>query len=94
MVKEIKQKQRGTASQEVLQEEMGHSPTWHPGAIDHLGPLLLVGGDFDVVTVGALVAVPQQQPERGQQAVKATVENIYLLSEKTNQTLTQERTVS
>lgn len=51
---------------EVTQEEMGASPTCHPGAIDHLRPLLLIGGDFDVVAVGALVTVPQQQPEHAE----------------------------
>lgn len=49
---------------EVTEEEMGASPTCHPGAIDHLCPLLLVGGDFNVITVGALITVPQQQPNR------------------------------
>lgn len=43
---------------------MGASPTCHPGAVNHLRPLLLVGGNFNVVTVGALVTVPEQQPEQ------------------------------
>lgn len=42
----------------------GSPPARHPGAVHHLGPLLLIGGHFDVVAVGALVAVPQQQPEQ------------------------------
>lgn len=42
---------------------MGASPTGHPGSVDHLRPLLLVAGDFNVITVGALVTVPQQKPE-------------------------------
>lgn len=50
----------------MTEEETGASPTWYPGAVDHLGPLLLVGGDFNVITVGALVTVPQQQPEQGE----------------------------
>lgn len=41
----------------------GDSPTGHPGAVHHLGPVLLVGGGFDVVPVRPLVTVPQQQPE-------------------------------
>lgn len=57
-----------TVLKEVTQEETGASPTRHPGAVNHLGPLLLVGGDFNVVTVGALVTVPQQQPEEEEQA--------------------------
>lgn len=34
-----------------FQEETGTSPTRHPGAVNHLCPLLLISGDFDVVTV-------------------------------------------
>lgn len=61
---------------EVTEEETGASPTRHPGAVNHLRPLLLVGGDFNVITVGALVTVPQQQPE--QVGSEGTVNTIYL----------------
>ena len=43
-------------------DSRGASPTCRPGSIHHLGPLLLGGGDLDVITVGALVTIPQQQP--------------------------------
>jgi len=43
---------------------MRSSPTRHPGTVHHLRPLLLVGGDFNVITVGALITVPEQQPEQ------------------------------
>lgn len=46
------------------EEDEAASPTCHPGAVDHLRPLLLIGGDLDIVTVGTLVTVPQQQPEQ------------------------------
>lgn len=45
-------------------EERGTSPARHPGAVNHLSPLLLIGGHFHVITVGAFIAVPQQQPEQ------------------------------
>lgn len=37
----------------------GVLPTWHLGAVHHLRPLLLIGGDLNVVTVGSLITVPQ-----------------------------------
>lgn len=46
----------------LIQRAAGSSPAGLPGAVHHLRPLLLVVGDLDVVAVGALVTVPQQQP--------------------------------
>ena len=53
----------------MTEETIGVSPAGHSGSVDHLCPLLLVAGDFNVITVGALVTVPQQQPEQVEEKV-------------------------
>lgn len=78
-----------TELKEVTREETGASPTRHPGAVDHLGPLLLVGGDFNVITVGALVTVPQQQPDEEEQAGSEGSVNVFHHSTDTGPGLTE-----
>lgn len=40
----------------------GSSLAGHSGAIHNFRPLLLIGGNFNVVTIGTLVTVPEEQP--------------------------------
>ena len=41
-----------------------HVLAWLLCLVHNPGPVLLVVGDLDVVGVGSVIAVPQQQPER------------------------------
>ena len=48
---------------------------WVPGPVTHHLPLLLVDGDLDVVAVGPVIAVPEQQPHVVQTVWLAQLDN-------------------